>query len=162
MGKLKLLMILLVFIFLLISCDSGQSVDNRNIASTYLGNVNIAELQLGASINDIDLTVFLPTERNNVRYTYLFEEIGLITDTDGKLIYIHGWVLEAGVDFSINGKTLNTIAQITEELGEHYNDYWFDREQSMRAVTYTDKENNINLTLVYFEFNDALVWIILS
>jgi len=74
---------------------------------------------------------------------------------------IQGWA-SSGVIFKINGITFDTLAQITEELGGHHNDYWFDREQSMRAITYADIENDISLTVVYFDFDYALVWIILT
>jgi len=164
MRKLIFLLLLLAVVYSLTACvllDSNQSVDNRNIASTYLGNVEIAGLQLGININDIDLTVFTITGRDIPKFDFLFEELGLILDSNENLATIQGWISE-GIIFSISGKTFITVEEITNELGEHYNSYWYDREQSMRAVTYADIENNISLTLIYFDFDDTLVWVVVT
>jgi len=148
----------------LVACtlfDSNQAVYVRNISSTYLGSVEIAGLQLGTNINGIDFTSFTATERNILWFDYLFEEVGFIVDADENLTTIQGWI-SSGATFEINGMTFDTLMQITEELGGHHNDYWFDREQSMRAVTYADMQSGVSLTAVYFDFNDELVWVILT
>ena len=130
MRKMIFFAVLWAVVFSLTACvllDSSQSVDYRNIASTYLVGVDIAGLRPGLNVSEIDMTVFTATERDILQFDFLFEEIGLIADSNGNITTIQGWISE-GVSFSINGKAFDTVAQIIEELGEHYNHYWYDRE----------------------------------
>ena len=156
-------------LFSLTTCaffDSSQTVRTGDVSSTYLGGVTIAELQLGDNINEVDLSCFTPTGHDHVRYDYVFNEILFYTDSYGNFTEILGrlvWGLGyEGVSFSVYGNEFDTLQQVKGELGEHYNDYWFDREQGMRAVTYADRENGINFTIVYSNYDESVWWVILT
>ena len=146
--------------------DSSQAVRSGDISSTYLGGVTIAELRLGDNISEVDLSLFTPTGSDHVRFDYVFNEILFYTDSYGNFTQILGrlvWGLGyEGVSFSVNGNELNTLEQLKDELGEYYNDYWFDREQGMRAITYADRENGINFTIAYSNYDGEFIWVILS
>jgi hypothetical protein len=172
--KLFSLVVFLMITFIVSACDSGQTVRTGNVDSTFLADVYIAGLQLGDNINDIDLSGFSPAYNESLRFDYSFQEIMFYVDTDGHLTKILGrmGVFHSpreneyiGVTLSISGKELTTLSEIKYELGEQFYDYWYDREQNMRAATYTDKENNIIFTVVYMVNTmfgeNAIPWVIL-
>ena len=161
-----ILMPILLFLTACAFFDSSQTVRAGDISSTYLGDVRIAGLRLSDNINDVDLSLFTPTGRDHVRFDYVFNEILFYTDSYGNFtqiwgILVWGEVYE-GVSFSVNGNEFNTLEQLKNELGEHYNDYWFDRELGMRAITYADRENGINFTIAYSNYDGEFIWVILS
>ena len=165
--------LLLGIIFSLTSCvffNSSQTVKIGDISSTDLISVDIVGLRLGLNINDIDQTKLSLTPETNKRYKYAFDndnqtnerieyesdEIFMNTDTNDNITYIRGYLV------NINGEAFDTVERIKAELGERYNEYWFDMELGYRAITYADKENNIALTVVYFRTDDDVIWSILS
>ena len=159
MRKVILVSILLLVLSSITACtlfDSAQSIRSGNAQSTDLDNIDIAGLRLGLNRTEIDLTQFSPSIDVNSNFDIIFQDVRLKVDAVGDITYIHG------VSVNINGDVFDNVEQIKTALGEHFNGYWFDREQDMRAVTYTDRENNITLTIVYSNTSNVFIWAILS
>jgi len=159
MRKVIFAAILMTILFSLTACfllDSSQSVRSGNVQSTDLASIDIAGLRLGLNRNEIDLAQFSPSTAINSTYDIIFQEVRLRIGNVDDITYILGFSI------NIDGETFDNIEQIKMVLGEHYNEYSFDKEQDMRAITYTDRENNIALTIVYSNTSNAFIWAILS
>jgi hypothetical protein len=173
--KKRIFTVIILFgvIFALSSCvlfDSSQRVRVGDIPSTDLTDADIVGLRLGLNIKDIDQTKLSLAPETNKRFDYTFDndnqtneriehasnDVFMNTDTNDNITYIHGYLV------NINGEAFDTVERVKAVLGEHYNEYWFDRELGYRAITYADKKNNIVLTVVYFRVDDDIIWAILS
>ena len=139
---------LAVILLSLSACDSGQTVRRDVLPSTNLSNVNIGGLVIGENADESYLAEGLSVEANadvlvqSIRYS--------VNDGDA-------------TRFSVNGtESPRSINEIVALLGQNHNDYWFDREQSIRAYTYYDGESEIYATFAFDNNSKDLIWVILS
>ena len=163
MRKIIFLSVTLFFLIFMTACDSGQRIRiDNNTPSTNLSDIYIESLKIGNDINNADMSIFTHTQSQNDFFSFWFKEIAFKSTDNGVITEI--FIREPDeIDYFINGKNdLKTIEQITDELGQNYNEYQYDRQQSLRAITYTDRENKINFTLVYSDYDNNLIWLILN
>ncbi len=157
---------LVCFLLILSACDSGQTVKHNDLTSTDLSSVNVDNIVVGQAISDINLTKYTAVNDSFEKKegTYYFEELHIETNTDGIIQSIQGNLgNDNTIPFSINGTdNLQSINEVAELLGQNYNDYWFDREQGIRAYTYFDSESSIYATFAYHNNSRELVWVILT
>ena len=154
----------IMFVILIASCaliDSKQTIISDEKNSVNLEGVNISGLSIGSNINRADVSVFSAASRDIVGFDFLFEEVALNTSSEGEFTKIQGWI-SSGALLNINGNTLYSKDEIIKELGDNHNNYWFDKEQSLRAITYTDRGNKTNLSLIFSDIEETLIWVILS
>ena len=163
MKRIAFASVVLLLLTIMSACrDGGQRINDSNLQSTDLSNIYIAGLTIGSNANDIDMSMFSHTESRNELYTFWFKEIAIKSDDDGLITKILAREPREN-DYYINGKNdLLTVEQIKGELGQYHNDYRYDREQGLRAITYSDKENKIRFTLVYSDYDNSLIWLILD
>ena len=175
MMKTVIFAMLMLILVCLASCGffSGQNVKTGNTVSTDLNAVEISGMTLGLNVNDVDLLQFTPSLSEIPLFDYIFEEIRLKIDENGNIAQItansvdirdeNGDIVQIeGVSVDIGGRNFDSLEEIKSELGEHFHEYWFDWGQNMMAITYSDRENGIALTLVYIKTNNLLIWSILS
>ncbi|WP_099205998.1 hypothetical protein [Scatolibacter rhodanostii] len=162
------LLFTIIFCFLLSACDSGQTVNRKEPVSTDLSVVQIEGVEIGVSIDTIDLEKYTPlpadtfTEEPNV---YRFEEMQFETDGNKQIqkITISNNFENKTALFSIKGENENlTIQKVVELLGKNYNDYWYDREQKIKAYTYHDEAKEMYATFTFNTDYKDLIWVILS
>lgn len=159
--RILALSIILMLIFCT-GCSNEGQVKRDKIATTDLSAVNVNEIVLGISVESLDLTKYtvVPKEQTadetNTKY---FEEMVITTDNSGIITSVKG-IVGTGTKVSVNNSQPSSVDEIIEQLGTNYNEYWFDREQNLKAHTYYDETNEIYATFVSFDSN--LVWLILS
>ncbi len=147
-NSVKLLLGLAALAMLMTACDSGQTVKRDALPSTNLSGVNIGGLVIGANADE----------------AYLAEGISVETNTEVIVHSVRYSVNDGGATpFSVNGTdSPRSIDEIVALLGQNHNDYWFDREQSVKAYTYYDGESEIYATFAFDNNSKVLVWVILS
>ena len=144
-GILALSIILLLG--LCTGCNSEGKVKRDKPQSTDLTAVNVNEIVLGVSSKNLDLTKYsaVPNEQT--------------ADDDGVVTLIKG-IVGPGTRVNVNDSQPLSISEVVEKLGSNYNEYWFDREQNIKAYTYYDEIQKIYAT--FATFDDNLIWLILN
>lgn len=136
--------------------------NTTNFKSTELNNIFIDNLNIGSSIQNINLKKYTESNRYSGDYMCKFEEI-IIDSEDNKVNYLFGRFNEKKIVISINNKrNLSYIDQVSETLGDNYKEKWKDREQGLKEYAYYDNINNIKAEFIYSTFDGSLVWITLS
>lgn len=159
-GILALSIILLLG--LCTGCSSEGKVKRDKPQSTDLTAVNVNEIVLGVSSKSLDLTKYsaVPNEQTaDEKNTQYFEELQITTDDDGVVTLIKG-IVGPGTRVNVNDSQPLSISEVLEKLGSNYNEYWFDREQNIKAYTYYDEIQKIYAT--FATFDDNLIWLILN
>lgn len=130
-----------------IGCSSEGKVKRDKPESTDLTAVNVNEIVLGVSSKSLDLTKYsaVPNEQT--------------ADDDGVVTLIKG-IVGPGTRVNVNDLQPLSISEVVEKLGSNYNEYWFDREQNIKAYTYYDEIQKIYAT--FATFHDNLIWLILN
>jgi len=168
---LSSLVAIVFFPLFLSTCDGNQKIKRSNLPSTDLSYVNIDGIVLGTPIIDVDLakyTAEVPGRFEQKGNTYYFRELHIETDSNGVVQKIKGNTYgyidgRAVTSFSINGTdNISTTNEVVELLGQNHNDYWFDREQKLKAYTFYDDDSKIYASFVYDYNSNGLVWFILS
>lgn len=133
-----------------------------NIKSIELNNIYIDNLNIVSSIKNINLNTYTESNKCLGDYTCEFEEL-IIDSKDNKINYLFGRFDENKTVISVNGRrNLININEISETLGVNYKEKWKDRDLKLKQYVYFDNRNNIKAEFVYSDFDDSLVWIILS
>ena len=150
----NLLGVLLIFTVLaLSSCGNDvQSVD--------LSQVTFEGVSVGDNFEQIDTDKYTVKQNASSDYTYNYEEWRISVD-NGAITEIMASFGQ--VSISINGKEdCRSVDDIISVLGENYRSSWYDREQSLRQIQYSDKENGIQCAFVYDKNSSDLVWAIVK
>jgi hypothetical protein len=163
---------ILFIIFCIYTCDSGQNIIvKQNLLSTNLSRIIISEIKIGNNIQDIDLSKYSSSiYKTDAKNIYNFEELNITTDDDGIIIkiqcniygYINDYKKGTVLINNYDQKKFGTIKDIIDILGGNYYNYWYDKEQALKANTYIDKDNGINFTIVYDYNSQKIVWYIIS
>ena len=136
--------------------------DNTSFKSTELNNVFIDNLNIGSSIQNINLKKYTESNRYSGDYMCKFEEL-IIDSEDNKVKYLCGRFDEKRIVISINNKrNLSYIYEVSEILGYNYKEKWKDREQQLKEYIYYDNINGIKAELIYSDFDSSLAWVTLS
>ena len=136
--------------------------DNTSFKSTELNNVFIDNLNIGSSIQNINLKKYTESNRYSGDYMCKFEEL-IIDSKDNKINYLFGRFDENKTVISVNGRrNLRNINEVSEILGLNYKEKWKNRDLKLKQHVYFDNRNNIKAEFIYSTFDDSLVWIILS
>lgn len=171
MLKKFLIIGIVCFLLILSACDSNQKIKSENLTSTDLSSVNIDGIIIGQAINDVDLSEYTVVAANSVEQkenAYYFEELRIETDTDGIITKVQGNIYGYmdnynAIPFSVNGTdNLSSIDEVADLLGQNHNDYWFDKEQKIKAYTFYDDSGKFYATFAYDYNSNGLVWVILS
>ena len=166
-------LLLLILMIALMACDSGQEIRLSNsLESTDLSGVEIEGMKIGISIEDVDLSRFTNAENRyaDSEYSYHFMEVRIAVDENGMITKIHGtsfkcYDKQTTRAFSQGSSKIDETISV---LGNNFNNYWFDREQQIRANTYIDNESGISLTITYASYSSPpssdgqLIWVILA
>jgi len=169
--KKNTVIVAILLIFVLSACNGGQKIKRENLTSTDLSAVNIDGISVDNVIDDIDLTKYTTVSADRFEAkenTHYFEELKIETDANGSVkevrgnIYGYDAAYEA-VKFAVNGTdNPSSIDEVIKILGDNHNDYWFDKEQSIKAYTFYDGDNMIYGTFAFNYDSNELIWIILS
>lgn len=160
--------VMIALCLLLTACDSGQTVKREKLPSTDLSSVEVEGVSLGDSIHTVDLTQYTSLPEDSFKEeagVYRFEEIQLKTDENQEIqkIIVSNNLENKTSIVSVQGENENLTPQkIVNWLGENHNDYWFDREQNIKAYTYYDNNKKFYVTFTFNTQNESLVWVILS
>ena len=169
--KKNVVLTAIMLIFLLSACDSGQKIKREYLVSTDLSAVNIDGILLGDFVDQIDLTKYTDVDSDSFEEkenTFYFQELHIETDVNGCIQEvrgnIYGYIAEyESVLFSVNGiDNPASINEIVNILGQNHNEYWFDKEQKIKAYTFYDNNNMIYATFTFNDNSNELAWIILS
>ena len=115
--------------------------NTTNFKSTELNNIFIDNLNIGSSIQNINLKKYTESNRYYGDYMCKFEEI-IIDSEDNKVNYLFGRFNEKKIVISINNKrNLSYIDQVSETLGYNYKEKWKDRGQELKEYVYYDNIN---------------------
>ena len=146
----------LLFLFLatvFAACDS-------NVLSTNLSQITFDSVTVGDSLKQLDTSRYTVKENVSDRYTYNYEECrvseqnGIITE----LMATFG-----AMTVSINGtEDCHTVDDIIGVLGENYHSSWYDREQSLMQIRYSDRDHGLECAFVYNKNSSSLVWAIMK
>lgn len=133
-----------------------------NIKSTELNNIYIDNLNIGSSIKKINLNKYTESNKCLGDYTCNFQEL-IIDSKDNRINYLFGRFDENKTIISINARrNLRNINEVSEILGLNYKEKWKNRDLKLKQHVYFDNRNNIKAEFIYSDFDDSLVWIILS
>ena len=133
-----------------------------NIKSTELNNIYVDNLNIGSSIQNINLKKYTETNRYSGDYMCKFEEL-IIDSEDNKVKYLFGRFDEKRIVISINNKrNLSYIYEVSEILGYNYKEKWKDREEQLKEYIYYDNINGIKAEFIYSDFDSSLAWVTLS
>lgn len=153
---LLLLLLLLVPLLLLLSaCTGGQEVrvDTR-LPPVDLSGLLPGEQLLGSSVEGLWVP---PVSQNGSMYW--LDGFSVSTDAAGiiqRMLWVYG-------QDAFPADALERLCDVEALLGDAHNDYWYDREQGLRAVTYRDQALGIGATFVYsIAEGQPLVWFVLS
>ena len=141
------LIALIVFVFSACGTDI-QSVD--------LSQITFDGVAVGDSIDQVETEKY--TEKSNVKndFTYNFEEWSLLAK-DGTITEIKASFGEVTV--SINEtENCTSVDDITSALGENCKSSWYDKEQGLMQLEYSDKENGLKCSFVYDKNGNNIVW----
>ncbi|MDD3243487.1 MAG: hypothetical protein PHD32_07180 [Eubacteriales bacterium] len=158
----KMLFAISLLLALCTACSGEGAVRTEKNASTDLSQVALDEIALGGSVQSLDLTKYTPAsgeENADSANTHSFEEVQIKTDPSGTITFVKG-ILGTGIQARVNGAQPSSLREAIELLGSNYHEYWFDREQNLKACTYYDAASKSYATFV--SFDDGLVWLILS
>ena len=144
------------FILLLAVSLLALSACGNDVPSVDLSQIAFDGVTAGDPLELLDTDRYTVKENVSDRYTYNYEECrisaddGVITEimaTFGKMI------------ISINEiEDFRTVDDIIGVLGENYRSSWYDREQSLMQVQYSDREHCLECAFVYDKSGNALVW----
>jgi uncharacterized protein YcfL len=169
----KLFFTVLTFLILiagLTACGSGQQVKvNNNLQSTDLSGIEIQGLKIGVSIEDVDLSRYTaaPSGQTSIaEYAWHFNEVDIAADEKNAITKIRSgaFAYSNADDTLIFSQGSSIVDEVIDILGEDFENYWFDREQQIKANTYVDKEHGLSLTVTYdaLSTDNGLVWVILA
>lgn len=160
-GKILLLYTMLIMIFCT-ACSSEGQVKKVTSESTNLSDVNVNDIVLGVSGSSLDLSKYttIPIEQTaGDKNTLYFEELQITTNNDGIVTLVKG-IVGDGTQVNVNNSQPTSINEVISQLGTNYNEYWFDREQNIKAYTYYDNTKKMYATFAAFDNN--LIWLILN
>ena len=150
----KIFAVLLLLTFLPLSACSSD------VPSTDLSQVAFDGITVGDPLELLETDRYTVKENVSDRYTYNFEECrvseknGIITE----LMATFG-----AMTVSINGtEDCHTVDDIIGVLGENYHSSWYDREQSLMQIQYSDREHRLECAFVYNKNSNSLVWAIMK
>ena len=155
MKKILILPLIILSVITLTGC-------NKKIESTDLTNIYLDDMTIDMKIDSKKLSNYTTTDRYSGNYKYKFEEIIIDTNKDNKINYLFAKLDNNTVDIKINNNKIKTIDEVSNILGNNYQDKTYDREQQLKEYIYIDKENKIKAEFVYLTWDKHVVWIILS
>ena len=155
MKKILILPLIIISVIILTGC-------NKKIESTDLTNIYLDDMTIDMKIDLKKLSNYTTTDRYSGNYKYKFEEIIIDTNKDNKINYLFAKLDNNTVDIKINNNKIKTIDEVSNILGNNYQDKTYDREQQLKEYIYIDKENKIKAEFVYLTWDKHVVWIILS
>ena len=155
MKKILILPLIIISVIILTGC-------NKKIESTDLTNIYLDDMTIDMKIDSKKLSNYTITDRYSGNYKYKFEEIIIDTNKDNKINYLFAKLDNNTVDIKINNNKIKTIDEVSNILGNNYQDKTYDREQQLKEYIYIDKENKIKAEFVYLTWDKHVVWIILS
>lgn len=136
------------------------------LESTNLSNVKIDSATINDKIDVLNLNKYTDSDRHSGDYRYLFDEICIDVDENDCITSIYSRFDEGKTEITVNDiSNITTIDQVEEILGDNYYDGIYDWEQLLNSYVYYDRENNIIVEFVYFNFdeesinNSVLTWI---
>lgn len=136
--------------FVLSACGS-------NIQSVDLSQIFFDGVSIGDSFEQIETDNYTPTTRypeDDNTYSYEEWRIFVTDDTITEIIASFGQI-----NILINGKEdCTSVNDIVSVLGENYNSSWYDKEQSLMQMQYSDKSNKIQCIFVYDKNSNNLIW----
>ena len=113
---------------------------------------------IGDTLEQTELAKYTPKTNLPSGYSHNYEEWRL-TIADDKITEIMATFGE--IEISINGKTnFTTIDDIISDLGWNYQSSWYDREQGLEQIEYTDEDNHLRAAFIYNKNSNQLVWLI--
>lgn len=96
----------------------------------------------------------------DVDNTYNYEEWRISVDNDIITEITASFEL---VNISVNGKeNCSSVDDIINILGKGYNSSWYDKEQGLMQIRYSDEESGIQCKFVYDKNSNNLVWAIVQ
>ena len=145
-----------MFVALLALAVLVLSTCTKNIQSADLSHITFNGVSIGDNFEQINTDEYTVKQNVSNHYAYNFEEWRISID-NGIITDIMASFGQASI--SINGKeNCGSIDEIIAILGEKYNSSWYDREQSLMQIQYSDKDNGIRCAFVYDKNSDNLVW----
>ena len=133
------------------------SACSNEVQSVDLSQITFDGVFIGDTFEQIETEKYtISTRYPESDNTYNYEEWRISVDNDAitKIIASFGQV-----SISINGKEdCSSVDDIINILGENYNSSWYDKEQSLMQIQYSDKENAVRCIFVYDKNSNNLVW----
>jgi hypothetical protein len=150
---LVLVLVIVLAVFVGTSCSKAASADLSGIA--------LDGAQIGDSLNDINVDKYTLSDRFPVKEnTVNFEQWRVTTDENSNITSMFAVCSE--VELSIDSDTdYKMIDNVTNTLGGA-NETWYDREQNLKGITYTDRNYSLQATFVFDDRSKAIIWVILS
>lgn len=134
----------------------------RRLKTTDLSNITADQIEIGARVQDIDLSSY-PADRPNITgdYDYFFNQIRIGVNSENK---VRSFTAANGATtLSINDHTkISTIDEVTELLGNHYLDKMQDREQGLKKHIYYDAKTGLMAEFIYSNYDGSIAWVTLT
>lgn len=128
----------------------------NDIQSIDLSQITFDGISIGDDFEQIETDKYTPKDNASGSYNHNYEELRFSVD-NGSIIEILASFNQ--VSISINGKEdCHSVDDIINTLGEDYNSSWYDKEQSLMQIRYSDKENGLQCVFVYDKNSNNLVW----
>ncbi len=162
--KKKVFILSIICILIFCSACSRQEIKREKLISTDLSFVSIDGISIGMPIKTVELSKYTTISADklvNNKNTDYFKGFHITTDDDGIIVLVKA-IVGTDIQVFVNGVQPLLIDEVETLLGIHHNEYWFDREQRIKAYTYYDELNKIYATFAFSDFDNSLVWVILS
>ena len=146
----KFFMVLLaVALLALTACEN-------DVPSADLSRIAFDGVSVGDPLELLETDRYTVKENLSNQYTYNYEECRI--SAEGGIIT--GIMASFGqVTVSVNGtEDCRTANDIIGVLGENYRSSWYDREQSLMQIQYSDTEHGLECAFVYDKNANSLVW----
>ena len=131
-----------------------------NVLSTNLSQITFDSVTVGDSLGQLDTSRYTVKENVSDRYTYNYEECR-VSEQNGIITEIMATF--GAMTVSINGtEDCHTVDDIIGVLGENYHSSWYDREQSLMQIRYSDRDHGLECAFVYNKNSSSLVWAIMK
>ena len=149
------------FVLFLILTMLTLSACGSNIQSTDLTNITFDGVSVGNSFEQVETDKYTPTTRYpESDNTYNYEE-WRVSVTDNMITEITASFEQ--ISISVDGKEgCHSVDDVINILGDSYNSSWYDKEQSLMQIQYSDIKNGLQCVFVYDKNSGGLIWGIIS